>query len=144
MFVYVFDCLSLLQISDLATVADFPEELDSFRQVLTRVDEFHRIRTRLSAEIADSSNIVKAMVCRFEKNSDFLLFSVLGFCLLISSTLCFDHVFVATFGQVIKAEDARLLAHMPTMRRAYNELHALNRELIGEYAKRANNHNQVC
>jgi hypothetical protein len=47
------------------------------------------------------------------------------------------------FEQVIKAEDARLLAHMPTMRRAYNELHALNRELIGEYAKRANNHNQV-
>jgi Bardet-Biedl syndrome 2 protein len=54
----------VLQISDLATVADFPEELDSFRQVLTRVDEFHRIRTRLSAEIADSSNIVKAMVCQ--------------------------------------------------------------------------------
>jgi hypothetical protein len=34
--------------------------------------------------------------------------------------------------QVIKAEDARLLQHMPTMKRMYGELHALNRELLGE------------
>jgi hypothetical protein len=33
---------------------------------------------------------------------------------------------------VIRAEDARLLSSMPAMRRAYGELHAQNRELIGE------------
>jgi hypothetical protein len=63
-------------------------------QVLSKVDEYHRIRLRLSADIADSSNVVKAMV--------------------------------------IRAEDARLLCSMPAMRRAYGELHAQNRELIGE------------
>lgn len=41
---------------------------------------------------------------------------------------------------VIKAEDARLLGDMPLMRRHYAELDGLNRELVAEYRKRANNH----
>ena len=41
---------------------------------------------------------------------------------------------------VVRAEDARLLGDMPLMRKMYAELHSLNRRLIGEYAKRANNH----
>jgi hypothetical protein len=41
---------------------------------------------------------------------------------------------------VIKAEDARILGDMPTMRRVYTDLAALNNELIGEYVKRSTNH----
>lgn len=41
---------------------------------------------------------------------------------------------------VVRAEDARLLGDMPLMRKMYAELHSLNRRLVGEYAKRANNH----
>lgn len=41
---------------------------------------------------------------------------------------------------VVRAEDARLLGDMPLMCKLYAELYALNRKLIGEYAKRANNH----
>lgn len=41
---------------------------------------------------------------------------------------------------VVRAEDARLLGDMPLMRKLYAELHTLNGKLIGEYAKRANNH----
>ena len=41
---------------------------------------------------------------------------------------------------VLKAEDARLMADMPLMKRHYAELFALNNELIAEYNKRANNH----
>lgn len=41
---------------------------------------------------------------------------------------------------VVRAEDARLLGDMPSMRKMYAELHSLNRKLVGEYAKRANNH----
>ena len=33
---------------------------------------------------------------------------------------------------VIKAEDARMLQHMPTMKRMYGDLYSLNRELLGE------------
>lgn len=41
---------------------------------------------------------------------------------------------------VVRAEDARLLGDMPLVRKMYAELHNLNRRLVGEYAKRANNH----
>lgn len=41
---------------------------------------------------------------------------------------------------VVRAEDARLLGDMPMVRKLYAELHTLNRRLVGEYAKRANNH----
>ncbi|KAJ1450562.1 ciliary BBSome complex subunit 2 [Pelagophyceae sp. CCMP2097] len=41
---------------------------------------------------------------------------------------------------VVKAEDARLMADMPLMRRHYAELFSLNGELVAEYAKRATNH----
>lgn len=40
----------------------------------------------------------------------------------------------------MRAEDARLLGDMPLVRKMYAELHTLNRKLVGEYAKRANNH----
>eukprot|EP01116_Phalansterium_solitarium_P000261 TRINITY_DN10162_c0_g1_i1.p1 TRINITY_DN10162_c0_g1~~TRINITY_DN10162_c0_g1_i1.p1 ORF type:complete len:808 (+),score=333.31 TRINITY_DN10162_c0_g1_i1:386-2809(+) len=40
---------------------------------------------------------------------------------------------------VVKAEDARILAHYATMSRVYAQLYDLNRELIGEYTKRSNN-----
>lgn len=44
---------------------------------------------------------------------------------------------------VIKAEDARLLNDMATMTQHYTDLFNLNRELIGEYTKRTNNHAEL-
>lgn len=44
---------------------------------------------------------------------------------------------------VVKAEDARILGEMRSMREAYKQLNALNGELIGEYTKRAKNHEQL-
>ena len=44
---------------------------------------------------------------------------------------------------VIKAEDARILGEYKLMRATYTELYTLNAELMGEYTKRANNHEQV-
>ena len=44
---------------------------------------------------------------------------------------------------VIRAEDARLLGDIKSMRHAYAQLYTLNAELMGEYAKRANNHEQL-
>lgn len=41
---------------------------------------------------------------------------------------------------VIRAEDARLLGDMSSMRKMYTQLYSLNRKLIGDYAKRSNNH----
>jgi Bardet-Biedl syndrome 2 protein len=44
---------------------------------------------------------------------------------------------------VIQAEDSRLLADMPTMKRYYGELRTVHGELLGEYAKRAANHTSL-
>ena len=85
-----------------AQVADFPAEMAALEDVLSRVAKFNAIRIRLTADMADGSARVKALV--------------------------------------LKAEDARLMADMPLMKRHYAELFALNNELIAEYNKRANNH----
>jgi Bardet-Biedl syndrome 2 protein len=44
---------------------------------------------------------------------------------------------------VIKAEDSRILGDMALMRKMYTELFTLNNELIGEYTKRSNNHQNL-
>ena len=42
-----------------------------------------------------------------------------------------------------KAEDARILGDIKGMRQAYAQLYTLNAELMGEYTKRANNHEEL-
>uniref|UniRef100_A0A7S1IWS5 Bardet-Biedl syndrome 2 protein homolog n=1 Tax=Eutreptiella gymnastica TaxID=73025 RepID=A0A7S1IWS5_9EUGL len=99
------DLCSFLTINELESVADFPQEFEEFKKVLMKVDEYNAVRLKLTAEMADSSQLVKALV--------------------------------------IKAEDARILNDMKLMKKMYSSLYDVNRELIGEYIKRANNHNEL-
>jgi Bardet-Biedl syndrome 2 protein len=99
------DLCAALQITELESVAEFPREMEAFRAVLLRVDEYNATRLKLTAEMADQSNAAKTLV--------------------------------------IRAEDARILGDVKAMRGAYSELYSLNAELIGEYNKRANNHEQL-
>jgi len=99
------DLCRYLKLDNVESVADFPTEMAEFEQVLQRVEEFNAVRLKLSAEMADSSNLVKTYV--------------------------------------IRAEDARILGDMTLMTQIYSRLFDLNRELIGEYNKRANNHAQL-
>ena len=91
--------------SELESVAEFPAEMEAFRAVLLRVDEFNAARLQLTAEMADQSQSAKTLV--------------------------------------IKAEDARILGDIAAVRSCYAQLYTLNAELIGEYNKRANNHEQA-
>lgn len=99
------DFCTALGLSELETIAEFPEEMRTFRATLQRVDEFNAVRVQLTAEMADTSSHAKMLV--------------------------------------IKAEDSRILGDMDEMRAAYSQLRTLNAELIGEYNKRANNHEQL-
>ena len=99
------DLCTALEVVELESLAEFPAEMETFRAVLLRVDEYNAARLRLTAEMADQSNTAKTMV--------------------------------------IKAEDARILGDVKTMRQAYAQLYTLNAELMGEYSKRANNHEQL-
>ena len=51
-------------VHELETNADFPAEIDALREVLLKVDEFNAVRLRLTAEMADSSGIVKTLVVK--------------------------------------------------------------------------------
>ena len=99
------DLCSYLNISELSTTAEFPAEFANFKEVLVRVEEYNSVRMKLTADMADSTQLVKALV--------------------------------------IKAEDARILDDMKLMKKMYGDLYEVNRELIGEYLKRANNHQEL-
>ncbi|RUS70724.1 hypothetical protein EGW08_021515 [Elysia chlorotica] len=94
-----------LNIDDLQTTADFPVETETLRQILIKVDEFHRVRSKLTAEMADHSNLIRSMV--------------------------------------VRAEDARIMGDMRSMRKGYMELYDLNRDLISGYNIRCQNHNEL-
>jgi len=99
------DLCAALQVVEMESLADFPHEMEAFRAVLLRVDEYNATRLSLTAEMADQSNNAKTLV--------------------------------------VRAEDARILQDIKAMRQAYAELYTLNSELMGEYNKRANNHEQL-
>jgi Bardet-Biedl syndrome 2 protein len=94
-----------LGLTDLAATADFPEEMAKFSEILSKVEEYNAVRLKLTAEMADSTQFVKALV--------------------------------------IKAEDARIQNDMNQMRKMYGSLYEVNRELMGEFMKRSNNHNEL-
>lgn len=60
------DLCNFLQVQELESVAEFPSEMTLFREVLMRVDDYNATRLKLTAEMADSSNLVKTLVIKAE------------------------------------------------------------------------------
>ena len=96
------DMCRFMRVSELESAADFPEEMRRLAELLAQVERYDALRRRLTADMADASDAVKALV--------------------------------------IRAEDRRRLGDMGAMRASYAQLYTLNEGLIGEYSKRANNH----
>lgn len=99
------DLAAFLGVTELTSTCDYPKEFEAFNATLQRVEEYNTFRMKLTAEMADSTQLVKAFV--------------------------------------IKAEDARILQDMKTMKKMYSSLYEVNRELMGEYMKRSNNHTEL-
>jgi len=99
------DFCAFLQVNELESVAHFPDEMEKFKSVLMKVDEYNAVRLKLTAEMADSSNLVKALI--------------------------------------VKAEDYRMLSDMGNLKKVFSSLQQTNSDLIAEYNKRANNHQQL-
>ncbi|EDO39492.1 predicted protein [Nematostella vectensis] len=55
-----------LGIEDLQTTAEFPAAMEELRAILVKVDELHAIRQKLTAEMADHSNLIRSLVVRAE------------------------------------------------------------------------------
>ena len=60
------DLCTSLEIKELKSTADFQAELEEFNKVLMNVDGYNAVRIRLTMEMADSSQVVKALVIRAE------------------------------------------------------------------------------
>merc|ERR1711920_540307 len=99
------DLCAYLQVTELESTANFPEEMEKFTSVLKQVDEYNAVRLKLTAEMADSANLVKALI--------------------------------------VKAEDYRMLSDMANLKKVFSGLQNTNSDLIAEYNKRANNHQQL-
>ncbi|KAK3597584.1 hypothetical protein CHS0354_030126 [Potamilus streckersoni] len=57
---------TFLNQEDLQTNVDFPDEMEKLREVLVKVDEYQAVRQKLTAEMADHSNLIRSMVVRAE------------------------------------------------------------------------------
>ena len=55
-----------MAVQDLAVVADFPRQMQDLRQLLQQVDELHKVRQQLTAEMADNSGVIGNLVVRAE------------------------------------------------------------------------------
>ncbi|CAD5110876.1 DgyrCDS241 [Dimorphilus gyrociliatus] len=96
---------TFLNIEDLQVTADFPEEMEKLGNILSKVDEFHAAGQKLTAEMADHSNIIKNLI--------------------------------------VRAEDARLLGDIKSMRKNYMDLFNFNKDLINGYKVRSTNHTEL-
>ncbi|EPY77132.1 Bardet-Biedl syndrome 2 protein-like protein [Camelus ferus] len=92
-------------IEDLQVEADFPVYFEELRKVLVKVDEYHSVHQKLSADMADNSNVIRSLL--------------------------------------VRAEDARLMRDMKTMKNRYMELYDLNKDLLNGYKIRCNNHTEL-
>ncbi|KAM9607566.1 BBSome complex member BBS2 isoform 1-T1 [Trichechus inunguis] len=96
---------SFFAIEDLQVEADFPAYFEELRKVLIKVDEYHSVHQKLSADMADNSNLIRSLL--------------------------------------VRAEDARLMRDMKTMKNRYMELYDLNKDLLNGYKIRCNNHTEL-
>lgn len=94
-----------LNIENLTSTANFPDFIEKLKEVLVKVDEFHNVRQKLTAEMADHSNLIRSLV--------------------------------------VRAEDARLMNDMNSMKQSYLKLYDLNRDLVNGYNIRCNNHSEL-
>jgi len=57
---------SFLGLQDLQSLAEFPDHMEELKAILVKVDELHAVRERLTAEMADHSNLIRSLVVRSE------------------------------------------------------------------------------
>lgn len=60
------DMCTHLEWRELESAADFPRQMEEFKNLLVRVDECNAIRLKLTGEMADDSNQVKSLIIRAE------------------------------------------------------------------------------
>jgi Ciliary BBSome complex subunit 2, C-terminal len=65
------------QISELESVAEFPHEMAAFKTVLSSVTEYNSLRMKLTADMADSAQRVKALVIKVSAAQRYSVYTAL-------------------------------------------------------------------
>lgn len=60
------DLASFCEVGKLESVADFPSEMQTFQELLERVEQYNALRMQLTAEMADRTGVVKTLVVKAE------------------------------------------------------------------------------
>ena len=47
-------------------IADFPDFIKALDEILSKVEEFNSVREKVSAEMADHSNLIRSLLIRSE------------------------------------------------------------------------------
>ena len=47
-------------------MVEFPHQMSELRSILKQVDDMHKVRQRLTAEMADNSGVIRNLVVRAE------------------------------------------------------------------------------
>ena len=128
-----------LQMTELESVANFPAEMAAFEGVLAAVDEFNQTRLKLTAEMADSSNLLKSLVIKAEVTTT----PTPHICRRSHVTLAYMPPFGPAVDRYRVVQDSRILGEMGRMQEIYANLFDLNRDLILEHTKRTTNHTQL-
>ncbi len=98
---------------ELESVAVFPEELKKLNDSLNKVNELNVVRTKLTTEMADSSNLIKTLVIKAEN--------------------------ARTISEMYATLFHITHCSSQTMKKIYHNLFELNQDLVNEYTKRAIN-----
>jgi hypothetical protein len=60
------DLCEFLQIESLESTSYFPEEMKLFHDALSKVNEYNSVRSKLTSDMADLSNLIKTLVIKAE------------------------------------------------------------------------------
>jgi len=108
-----------LGLEDLASECDFPKEMEELETLLGKADELQSVRYDTCAGSRPLNTNRQRLSAELADNSGLI------------RTL------------VVRAEDARLMMDMKTMRQWYSQLYDINRDLISGYNIRCANHQEL-
>lgn len=60
------DLVSFLNLKDLESIADFPEEIENFKKIIKEVEDYNAARLHITGDIADAVGNVKTFIVKAE------------------------------------------------------------------------------
>ena len=148
------DLCRSLSMSLLESTANFPRDFHNFQEILEKVEKHKQLRGRMTADMADMSHSIKSLVIRAEDSRVLcdwnvslfffpFLVRVCGVGQQVLFHCCFIVVDFLLFFIFLIFSPAFSHLFLQRMKGSYQELQQMNEELIGEYMKRATNHDQL-